>query len=79
MRNNLRTSVVAAVATVCVAMSAGTALADCATPWSPPMTSTDGAAVGAGTANDDLVAYNGPSGNAVLGHHNIAGAGAARW
>ena len=81
MRINVRTSVVAAVATLCVAMSAGTAFADCGTPWGndQPVVSNGGAVFGAGTANSDVVAYDGPSGHALLGHHSMAGAGAARW
>ena len=81
MRINLRTSVVAAVATLCVAMSAGTAVADCGTPWEHdhPVVTDGGVAFGAGTANSDVVAYNGPSGHALLGHHSEAGAGAIGW
>ena len=80
MRINVRTSVVAAVATLCVAMSAGTAFADCAPQGgSQPVVSNGGAVFGAGTANADVVAYSGPSGHALLAHHSIAGAGAARW
>lgn len=80
MRSNLRTSVVAVVATLCVAMSAGTAVADCG-PWDhdQPVITHGGAAFGAGTANSDIVAYRGPSGEALLGHHSEAGAGAIRW
>ena len=78
MRINLRTSVVAVGAALCVAMSAGTAFADCG-PLDQPVVTQGGAAFGAGTANSDVVAYDGPSGHALLGHHSIAAAGAARW
>jgi len=80
VRSNLRTSVVAAVATLCVAMSAGSAFADCG-PWDhdQPVVTQDGAAFGAGTANSDIVAYRGPSGDVLLGHHYEAGVGAIHW
>ncbi|QMU78620.1 hypothetical protein GXW83_25855 [Streptacidiphilus sp. PB12-B1b] len=76
MRTNLRTSVVAVMATLCVAMGAGTALADCV-PSLPTVTS-GGAVFGAAAANGDGVAYDGPSGHAVLVHHSVAGVFAAR-
>lgn len=83
MRTNIRTSVVAVMATLCVAMSAGTALAaDCGTPWDHDhgvvsggggVVSDGGAVFGAAAANADEVVYDGPSGHAVLRHHNVAG------
>ncbi|QMU72054.1 hypothetical protein [Streptacidiphilus sp. P02-A3a] len=81
MRSNLRTSVVAAVATLCVAMSAGIAVADDCAPWDhdQPVVTQGGAAFGAGTANGDVVAYRGPSGEALIGHHSEAGVGAIHW
>jgi hypothetical protein len=78
VRTNLRTSLVAVMATLCVAMGAGTALADCVTPSDPGYTTGTGAVFGAAAANADEVAYNGPSGQALLRHHNIAGVFAAR-
>ncbi|MBC3844281.1 hypothetical protein GXW82_41385 [Streptacidiphilus sp. 4-A2] len=81
MRTNLRASVVAVMATVCVAMGTGTALADCG-PWDQGqgyMDTDHGAAHGALAANSDVVAYDGPSGHVLLGHHNVAGAAGAHW
>lgn len=67
MRNKVRTTAVAVLASVCVAMSAGVALAD------------GGAAVGKGYANGEVIAFKGATTQGLVSDHSEGGKFGALW
>ena len=67
MRNKLRTTAVAVVASVCVAMSAGVAQAD------------GGAAVGKGDANGEVIGFKGATTQGLISDHSEGGKFGALW
>jgi len=67
VRNKVRTTAVAVLASVCVAMSAGVALAD------------GGAAVGKGYANGEVIAFKGATTQGLVSDHSEGGKFGALW
>jgi len=67
VRNKLRTTAIAVVASVCVAMSAGVAVAD------------GGAAFGKGNANGEVIAFKGATTQGLVSDHSEGGKFGALW